>query len=138
LKNIWHNPIVINDDSLYALFGLFAVIGHCFPIYIKFKGGKAVATSFGVLLATVPFAALAAIIGFLVCVFLTGYVSLSSTVATIFAVITNFTIYTFIYDKIFTSLVILGCAILIFIKHIPNYKRLLNHTEHCFKKKKAD
>jgi glycerol-3-phosphate acyltransferase PlsY len=136
--NIWHNPIVINDDSLYALYGLFAVIGHCFPIYIKFKGGKAVATSFGVLLATVPFAALAAIIGFLVCVFLTGYVSLSSTVATIFAVITNFTIYTFIYDKVFTSLVILGCAILIFIKHIPNYKRLLNHTEHCFKKKKAD
>lgn len=135
--NVWYNPIVINGESLYALYGLMAVVGHCFPVYIKFKGGKAVATSLGVLFAVVPFAALLAIIAFIICVLITGYVSLSSSVATLIAVITNFTLYTIVYDKLFNSLIILMFAVLIFIKHIPNYKRLLNHTEHCFKKKNA-
>ena len=53
----WRNPFVINGDSLYALYGVVAVIGHCFPVYLKFKGGKAVATSLGVLFVTVPYAA---------------------------------------------------------------------------------
>ena len=136
VSNVWHNPIILKGESLYALYGLMAVVGHCFPVYIKFKGGKAVATSLGVLFAVVPFSALNAIIAFAICVILTGYVSLSSSVATLVAVITNFTLYTIVYDKLFNSLIIFIFAVLIFIKHIPNYKRLLNHTEHCFKKKK--
>jgi aspartate kinase len=59
-NGIWYNPLVINGDSLYVLYGIAAVIGHCFPIYIKFKGGKAVATSLGLLLVTVPLAAVVA------------------------------------------------------------------------------
>ena len=134
--DVWHNPLVYDGESLYALYGLAAVVGHCFPIYIRFKGGKAVATSLGVLLAVTPYSALAAVIAFIICVLLTGYVSLSSTVATLSALVVNFTVYSFIYDKIYNSLIILIFAILIFIKHIPNYKRLLNNTEHCFKKRK--
>ena len=134
--NTWHNPLILNGESLYALYGLMAVVGHCYPVYLKFKGGKAVATSLGVLLAVTPFSALSAVIAFIICVFLTGYVSLSSTVATLVAVLTSFIIYAIFYGMLFNSLIILVFAIIIFIRHIPNYKRLLNHTEHCFKKKK--
>lgn len=135
--NIWYNPFIINGDNLYAIYGLAAVIGHCFPIYIKFKGGKAVATSLGVLFAVVPWAALVALVSFVIVLLITGFVSLSSTIATLFSVITTFVIYGFtVYDNIYTAVIISILGILIFIKHIPNYKRLIAGTEHNFKKKK--
>ena len=134
--NIWYNPFVINGDSLYALYGLSAVIGHCYPIYLKFKGGKAVASSLGILLATVPWAGLAAVIAFLITIVITGYVSLGSTIGTIAAVITTFVVYGFtVYNNVYSCIVISLLAIIIFVKHIPNYKRLIAKTEHSFKKK---
>ena len=134
---IWYNPFIIGNDNLYAIYGLAAVIGHCFPIYLNFKGGKAVATSSGVLFTVVPWAGLAAIIGYVSILLITGFVSLSSTVAAILAVITTFIVYGFVcYNNIYTSIIILLLALLIFIKHIPNYKRLIAGTEYCFKKKK--
>ena len=136
-QNIWYNPFVINGDSLYALYGVAAVIGHCFPVYLKFKGGKAVATSLGVLFVTVPWAGLAAVIAFVIIMLLTGIVSLGSTVATLAALITTFVVYGFtVSHNIASCLIISVLAIIIFIKHIPNYKRLLNGTEYSFKKKK--
>ena len=135
--NIWYNPFVVSGDSLYALYGLAAVIGHCYPIYLKFKGGKAVASSLGILLVTVPWAGLAAIIAFVITLLITGYVSLGSTLATIAAIITAFIVYGFtIYHNIYSCVILCFLALIIFIKHIPNYKRLLSHTEHSFKKKK--
>jgi len=135
---VWYNPIIINGDSLYALYGLCAVVGHCFPIYLKFKGGKAVATSLGVLIVTVPYSALIGVLMFAVIVIITGYVSLSSSIATLGAVISSFILYGFIIqNNLFSCLIILLFAILIFIKHIPNYKRLIEGNEHCFKKKKS-
>lgn len=130
----WSNPFVFNGDSLYALYGIAAVVGHCFPIFLKFKGGKAVATSLGVLFATVPWSALVALVVFLIVLLLTGFVSLGSTFATIGACIAAFAIYS---DNVYSCIVISLLAILIFIKHIPNYKRLINKTEHSFKKKKS-
>ena len=132
---IWRNPFVINGDSLYALYGLVAVIGHCFSIYIKFKGGKAVATSLGVLFTVVPWAAVAALIGYGFVLLITGFVSLSSTIAAISAVIVTFIVYGYINGQLFTSIIILLLALMIFIKHIPNYKRLIAGTEYSFKKK---
>lgn len=132
-NNIWYNPFVINGDSLYVLYGLAAVIGHCFPVYIKFKGGKAVATSLGVLFAIVPYSAVAAIVAFAIILLLTGYVSLGSTLGTISAVVTAFIVYS---HNLYSNLFLCLFALIIFIKHIPNYKRLLNGTENSFKKKK--
>ena len=134
----WRNPFIVNGDNLYALYGLAAVIGHCFPIYLKFKGGKAVATSFGVLVTVVPWASLVAIIAYVSVLLLTGYVSLSSTVAALLAVITTFIIYGGIYNNFLTSTIILLLALIIFVKHIPNYKRLIagNENRFNFKKKK--
>ena len=137
--NIWYNPFVINGDSLYVLYGLAAVVGHCFPIYLKFKGGKAVASSLGILLVTVPWAGLAAIIAFLITLFISGYVSLGSTFATIAALITAFVVYGFtIYNNIYSCIILSILGLIIFIKHIPNYKRLLTKTENSFKKKKTE
>lgn len=135
--NIWYNPFVINGDSLYALYGLAAIIGHCFSIYLKFKGGKAVATSLGVLIVVMPLTAVAALIGFAIVLYLTGYVSLSSTAATLSAFLTAWLVYGLIYNVYFSCIVISLFALIIIVKHIPNYKRLLNGTENSFKKKKT-
>lgn len=132
-NKIWYNPFIINGDSLYTLYGLAAIIGHCFPVYIKFKGGKAVATSLGVLFAVAPWTAVVALFAFIITVLVSGFVSLSSTVATFLAVVSAFIIYN---NNIYSCLVLCLFAILIFIKHIPNYKRLIAGTEHCFKKTK--
>ena len=137
--NVWFNPFVIEStgDSLYALYGLMAVIGHCFSIFLKFKGGKAVATSLGVLFATVPLAGVMALVAFFPVVFITRYVSLSSTAATIAAVLTSFIFYgVIIGDRLYTSFIVLILGLIIFIKHIPNYKRLANGTENRFGSKK--
>ena len=137
--NVWFNPFVIEStgDSLYALYGLMAVMGHCYSIFLKFKGGKAVATSLGVLFATVPLAGVMALVAFFPVVFITRYVSLSSTAATIAAVLTSFIFYgVIIGDRLYTSFIVLILGLIIFIKHIPNYKRLANGTENRFGSKK--
>lgn len=138
-SKVWYNPFVINGDSLYVLYGLAAVIGHCFPIYLKFKGGKAVASSLGILFVTVPWAGIAALIVFLITILISGYVSLSSTTATIAAIITAFVVYGLtLYNNIYSCVILSLLAVLIFIKHIPNYKRLINKTENSFKRKNTE
>ena len=82
---------LINDSSLYlvssyeiniaSVYGACAVLGHVFPIYINFKGGKAVATSAGMIFAIEPWVAVGVIILFLIIFLITRYVSLSSTIA---------------------------------------------------------
>ena len=131
----WSNPFVIKGDSLYALYSLAAVVGHCFPVYLKFKGGKAVATSLGALLSCAPYSAIAALVGFGVVLLITGFVSLSSTVATLSALVVVWSVYGGIYGRYFSAIVISIYGIIIILKHIPNYKRLINKTEHSFKKK---
>ena len=136
-RGIWYNPLVINGDSLYILYGIAAVIGHCFPIYIKFKGGKAVATSLGVILITAPLAAAFALVAFLISMLITRIVSISSTAASFTAWVSAFVLYGFTIDNnIYSCLFLTILLILIILRHIPNYKRLLNGTEHSFKKKK--
>ena len=134
---VWQNPIIINGESIYTVYGLMAVIGHCYPVYLKFKGGKAVATSLGALLVTLPLTAIVALVIFAIALKISGYVSLSSTFSTFGVLLTCFTLYTFVFNQFYNCLFVIGFAILIFIRHIPNYKRLLNGTEHNFKKKKA-
>lgn len=56
----------VNDLSFVLLIGLAAIIGHCYPVWLKFKGGKGVATTLGVLLAAVPFTGLIACVTWLI------------------------------------------------------------------------
>ena len=131
------------------LYGAAAILGHSFSIFLDFKGGKAVATSLGVVLVLTPIPAIACLVIFSLIFFTTKYVSLASTGATLTVILTSWLLYGFGVEQVthiglyFIAkptlvLVVLYTilAMLIIIKHIKNYKRLLQGTENSFKKKK--
>ena len=120
-----------------ALFlGFGAIIGHCFPAWLKFKGGKGVATTLGVLLAAVPYSGLAAIATWLIVAVTMRYSSLSALCAFIMAPIVTF----FVYGSMPASISV-AISILIWMRHKENIKRLLSGTESKIgqeKKEKTD
>jgi len=108
-------------------FGLAAALGHIYPIYEKFKGGKGVATLFGVIIAVSPISALFSLLMFVLIFILTKRVSLGSILSgVVFAI--SFMVITkpmFLGDYIFTIIY----PLLIIYTHRSNIKRLLNGTE---------
>ena len=135
--NVWYNPIIVDGESLYVIYGFAAVIGHCYSCFLKEKSGKAVATSFGVLLVCFPWASLGAAIIFAVTLVIWGYVSVSSTSATLTGLIMAWIIYGINEGSYISCIFLSLMALLIVIKHKENYKRLIAGTESCFKKKKG-
>ncbi len=143
-NGIWISPIE------HFWYGAVSILGHTFSIFLGFKGGKAVATSLGVVLMTCPLGAILCVIVFLVFLYATGYVSLGSTFATLTVLITVWVMHfvgleptgflEFLIGKTSISLCILlsFIAALIILRHTKNYKRLLNGTENSFKKKKKE
>ena len=114
-----------------ALAALFAVIGHMFPIWLKFRGGKGVATSVGVFLALAPKTLLVALALFVALVAVFRYVSLGSIV-----VAAAFPLIAYGLRDYHSSPAILAAisaiAVLIIIKHRENIRRLLAGTESRF------
>lgn len=106
--------------------GITAVIGHIFPVYLKFKGGKGVATGFGVAVAVFPLAAGVAFITFAVIFPLFKYVSLGSLLASV-AFATVVFIQNIKQPLIGISAILI--AAIIFFTHRENIKRLMNGTE---------
>jgi glycerol-3-phosphate acyltransferase PlsY len=122
--------------SAQALAALFAVLGHMFPVWLRFKGGKGVATGFGVFLVAAPWAALAAISVFFAVVFLSRYVSLASILgAACFPVFAWFLVAG--SRPAFFIAVQCAVALLIIVKHHQNIRRLLAGTESRFGARKA-
>ena len=126
------------EINIASIYGAAAVLGHVFPIYINFKGGKAVATSAGMIFAIEPWVAVGVIVLFLIIFLITRYVSLSSTIAAS-AVLLYFIIRVFLEHELFNlatrimDLVIITLlATLIFVRHKANYKRLKMGTELKF------
>lgn len=107
-----------------AMAGLAAVIGHIFPCFFQFKGGKGVATAIGALLFLSVFVAIIVTIIWLVVVFMTRYVSLASLIATAAAPIL---ILVFSQSAYFIPLLLM--AVLIIWKHKDNIQRLRKGTE---------
>ena len=111
-----------------ALAALFAVIGHMFPVWLRFRGGKGVATGFGVFLVAAPWAALAAIGTFCVVIAITRFVALGSMIgAASFPVYAMFMVSG--YRSPFFLAVQFAVALLIIVKHHSNIGRLLEGTE---------
>lgn len=106
------------------IFGLVAAIGHVFSIFIKFKGGKAVATSGGAVLGYNPILFIILLLAFLTTLKVSKYVSIASIVAAFTFVIASL----FIQDWFMIVLSIIVC-ILVVVKHISNIKRIRNGTE---------
>lgn len=123
--------IAIAPRNTEALAAVVAVLGHMFPIWLRFKGGKGVATGFGVFLVAAPWAALAAITVFTIVLLLTRYVSLASILgAGSFPVFAYFLVHG---DKpAFFIAAQFIVASLIILKHHANIRRLLTGTENRF------
>lgn len=116
--------------AIGALAACFAIIGHMFPVWLRFKGGKGVATAAGAFAAVAPRALLLALAAFVVVVALTRYVSLGSIVAA-----ASFPVFFYLiapavrtnYAVIFFMVV---SSMLIVIRHKDNIRRLLAGTEN--------
>ena len=113
--------------------GLFVVLGHCFPIYYKFKGGKGVLAMFVMMLACDPPVFLMMILVFAIVVIGTRFVSMSSVMAAFFMPIFINSWYAIMYGDGAVSGIRMPIAFLIaltvVVMHIPNLKRILNREE---------
>lgn len=123
-----------NDSATWMMIAAFAaLLGHCFPVWLKFKGGKGVATAAGVFLVLSPLACLAAVILFVLVVIFWQYVSLGSVSA---AAAMPLLIYLLWAPRHAPTLVItigtLAVSLLVIYKHGGNLRRLVEGTEPRF------
>lgn len=117
--------------SVEALAALCAVIGHMFPVWLKFRGGKGVATGFGVFLVAAPFAALAAITVFALVLAISRYVSLASILGSAsFPMFAWFLVHG--EKPAFFIAVQAIVALMVIAKHHENIRRLIAGTESRF------
>lgn len=116
-----------------ASVGLAAFIGHVFPVFLGFKGGKGVATAAGVLLALSPWLGLATLLAWLVVAVLTRYSSLASVCAGVFAPLAAVWVIGFRAEVVAVAAM---SAILVW-RHTGNIQRLLAGTEGRIGEKKA-
>jgi len=125
-----------NHSLLVLLAALFCVLGHVFPVWLRFKGGKGVATGFGVFVMICPLAAGVAFALFLVVILLTRYVSLGSIVAA-----AAFPFLAWIWSpSVRTPLafaVLCAIPLLLILKHHQNIGRLFSGTESRIGAKKT-
>jgi glycerol-3-phosphate acyltransferase PlsY len=123
---------LVSSLSVVCLMGLAAFLGHLFPVYLKFKGGKGVATALGVFLYLSPIVILMEIIVFVFVVGIWKYVSLGSLIAA-----TSMPLLLLIIGSPKPVVLLsMAFALLIFTKHKANIQRLLSRTENKFGTKK--
>ncbi|HEX9021024.1 MAG TPA: glycerol-3-phosphate 1-O-acyltransferase PlsY [Nitrospirota bacterium] len=125
--------LLFRDDMIVALSGAAAILGHNFPLYLKFKGGKGVATSYGVVLAVSPWIGLICLLIWLAAAFLWRYSSLAALLSfASYPLLIFFTAPPASKPYGLLSLFIFG---MIYIRHRENIKRLLAGTEPKIGKK---
>ena len=111
------------------LCGTIAILGHMWTIYLKFRGGKGVATSAGVFAALLPIPTALAFASFVVCVALWGRISIGSIVASVVLPATSFFIG---QHPMGVNIMVTAIGALVIYKHVPNIKRLLAKKELKF------
>ncbi len=117
----------VNLQNLQTGLGLAAVIGHIFPIWADFRGGKGVATLFGLVLGISPWTALGCVGIFLVVLYTTRFVSLSSILASIAFPI--FILVIFNVDNPIYRIFAIAVALMVLLSHQKNISRLLKGSE---------
>lgn len=122
-----------NRELMMASCGLASVIGHMFPVYLKFKGGKGVATALGVFFALSPWSVLMSLVLFVIAVACSGYVSVGSLAATALLPL-------WLWMRGESSLILVFAVIIvlfIWFKHRANIGRLRRGEEKSWRKEKA-
>ncbi len=140
---VWLAGRVTNQSAAWMMIAAFAVLlGHCFPVWLKFKGGKGVSTALGVFLALSPLAAVSALLLFILFVAYWRFVSLGSVAA---AAAMPLLIYFLWAPRHAPPMVVnvgtLAIALLVIYKHDGNLQRLVEGTEPQFsfgKKKETE
>lgn len=127
--------LIADSHVMLTAAGLAAAIGHCFPLFARFKGGKAVATMYGFLFGLIVvggysiFFFLIPLISFLVILYIGKIIALASmgsaVVATVYVALSTGSVLFTIALAVFTLLIIL--------RHIPNIKRIIKHEENKIK-----
>jgi acyl phosphate:glycerol-3-phosphate acyltransferase len=133
---ILQNVFNINDNNVYlVLGGLATVIGHCYPIFAQFKGGKAVSTAAGFIIASNYLLAIVGFVSFFIVLKITKMVSASSLLASISVVLFSFIgitgsamLFGLSYNLLY-NLVLVIIVGLIWYRHRENIKRLLTKSE---------
>lgn len=115
-------------------YGAAAIIGHVFSIYVRFKGGKGVATGTGVFLALAPMAVLVAMIIWGILLYITGIVSLASIISAATLPIAVLVLG----QPLAVLLLAIAVASFIIYAHRANIRRLMRGEESSFRKRKAD
>lgn len=127
-----------NSSWSFAIYGAYlcgaaCMLGHIFPLYFGFKGGKGVATSVGIFAVCCPIAIIIGLAVFTACALISRYVSLASVLAATLVVVFSIIFYNdsaSIFPQIVLAL-IMGAMVI--LKHKDNIKRLLNGTENKIK-----
>jgi len=121
------NPYMLLAERFMSIAALAAVAGHCFPVWLKFKGGKGVATALGVFCLLFPKAMLVSLVIFVLVVAATRYVSLGSILGAVaFPIAAHFLEYPGRIPLVMVS----GVVVIIVLKHQQNIRRLLAGTEN--------
>ena len=134
----WYGKPYGLEDGTLALVGLAAFLGHLYPVFFRFIGGKGVATALGVIVGINPLLGLAVAASFGIVVFFTRYVSLSSLVAAVFAPV--YYVFGDGVGWVADSRVLLSMTVmtgLLVWRHYENINRLLKGTESRLGQKKA-
>jgi glycerol-3-phosphate acyltransferase PlsY len=124
-----------HTQLIAAWAALFAVLGHLFPVWLKFQGGKGVATAAGAYLGVSPIGLGLTFLVFAVVFLFSRYVSLASIAAAIAFPALAFAVS---FRSLELLLILSAVSVLIIAKHHANIRRLLNGTENRFGKKKAE
>lgn len=125
--------IAPDPTPIYICIGLAAIcalIGHIFPVWLKFKGGKGVATGVGVFLGVMPKAVLIVLAVFALIFAAFRYVSLASIIATAAFPVVAYVLMSH-QDRLLMPFMVAAAALII-LKHHQNIRRLLSGTEHRF------
>lgn len=127
---------ISSETWTITVIAVAAVVGHMFPVWLGFKGGKGVATAVGVFLALSWSLALFALALFIISVLITRVVSLSSLIATGLFALLSFVIGPWLNMSFELQIASLVVSSLIFVKHHENIKRLIQGTEKRITSKK--
>lgn len=126
--------LVANDDYFWiGAASIFAIVGHIFPVFLGFRGGKGVATGVGVYLALAPYSVLTTLVLWVAIVYFTRYVSLGSIIATAAVPLWTLLYYGLLQPsphlKALVVVAVAGCALIVATHH-ENISRLMNGTEN--------
>jgi glycerol-3-phosphate acyltransferase PlsY len=134
-------PIPLDNMTIGYISGIFAILGHIFPVYYHFKGGRGVLVSASILLVIDPLTFVIIIPFFIIMIAITRYVSVASISSAVLYPILTFVLHFYVEkitlneSLIHVALTAITGALLIYM-HKDNIKRLMTHTENKFVLKK--